>query len=271
MVSSTERQRPIGLFDSGIGGLSVLHEVRRCLPSRDLIYVADSLYAPYGSRSNTLILQRSLAITEALVARGIEALVIACNTATAAAASELRARFKIPIVAMEPGIKPAIRYSRTGRIGVLATEGTLRSQRFAQLVETYAHGVHVITQPCPGLVEAIEAGSETRIDPLVRGYTHRLREHGVDVVVLGCTHFPLIRPTIERFLGPEVVVLDTGAAVARRLSAILRVMPQPAITTSPGLELWATGCMASLKQAVSQLGYRDSQIINTLFELDTSV
>jgi len=212
-------QAPVGVFDSGVGGLSVLHHIREALPHEDLLYVADSSHAPYGIKTQAQIQERSLLLAEFLLSQGAKALVIACNTATAAAAALLRERFDIPIVGMEPAVKPAVAATRSGVVGVLATSGTLQSARFAALLESYGQGVRVVTQAAHGLVECVERGEvdspETR--ELLWKYLEPLLQEGADTVVLGCTHYPFLRPVIESLVGGRVAIIDTGAAVARQL------------------------------------------------------
>ena len=213
------RQRPIGVFDSGVGGLSVLRHVRAMLPGEDLLYVADSAHAPYGDKSAQFIEARAMAIAEFLVARDAKALVVACNTATAAAIAALRQRFDLPIVGMEPAVKPAAEATRSGVIGVLATSGTLDSGKFAELVRRFGSQARVIVQPCPGLVEQVElgdlAGPLTR--RLLEGFVAPLLDAGADTLVLGCTHFPFLEPLLRELVGGEVAIIESGAAVARQL------------------------------------------------------
>lgn len=209
----------IGVFDSGIGGLSVLQHIRQQLPDARLIYVADSGHVPYGDKSPEYIEQRSHAITRFLLGQGAQAIVIACNTATAAAAASLRAQYQVPIVGMEPAVKPAVAATKSGVVGVLATVGTLASARFAALLEKYAGNVEIITQGCPGLVEQIERGeltSSTTRDLLQR-YTEPLLAKGADTLILGCTHYPFITPLLHEVVGENITLIDTGAAVAREL------------------------------------------------------
>lgn len=210
----------VGVLDSGVGGLSVLREIRRQLPGEHVLYVADSAHAPYGDRDAAFIDRRVSAIADFLVARGAKAIVVACNTATGIAVDGLRQRLSLPVVAIEPAVKPAALRTYTGRIGVLATSRTLASDRFKGLVTTHASGVDVIEEACPGLVERVEAGDfdgpETR--RLVTGYMAPLREAGVDVIVLGCTHFPFLSPVIREVAGPGVTIIDPAAAVARELA-----------------------------------------------------
>jgi len=210
----------IGVFDSGVGGLSVLHHIRQTLPHERLIYVADSGHVPYGDKSAPYIEARSLAITRFLISQGADAIVIACNTATAAAAHTLRVRFnKIPIIGMEPAVKPAVAATKHGVVGVLATVGTLESARFAALLEKYAGHVRIVTQGCPGLVEQVERGDLdgpiTR--KMIERYTAPLLQHGADTIILGCTHYPFLAPLIREVVGEKIELIDTGEAVARQL------------------------------------------------------
>jgi glutamate racemase len=225
----------IGVFDSGVGGLSVLRHVRQVLPNERLIYVADSGHVPYGDKSPEYIGQRSLTIAQFLIEQRADAIVIACNTATAAAAGLLRSRFDIPIVGMEPAIKPAVAATRNGVVGVLATTGTLESARFAALLEKYAGNVKIVTQGCPGLVEQIERGDleghETRA--LIERYTAPLLAAGADTLILGCTHYPFLSPLIAEIAGPTVALVDTGEAVARQLQR--RIQEELPARTSRGL------------------------------------
>ena len=212
--------RPIGVFDSGVGGLSVLRHIRAVLPGEDLLYVADSLHAPYGAKSVQFIQARSEVIAGFLVARGAKALVVACNTATSAAIASLRQRFDLPIVGMEPAVKPAAEATRSGVIGVLATGGTLESARFAELVQRFGSQARVIVQPCPGLVEQVESGDLS--GPLTRrllaGFVEPLLAQGADTLVLGCTHYPFLEPLLRELAGEQVSLIETGAAVARQLA-----------------------------------------------------
>lgn len=214
-----EAKHTIGIFDSGVGGLSVLHHIRDILPDAHLIYVADSAHVPYGDKSPAYIEQRSLTLTRFLVEQGADAIVIACNTATAAAAATLRSQFSLPIVGMEPAVKPAVAATQSGVVGVLATVGTLESARFAALLDKYAGDVKIVTQGCPGLVEQVECGdlmgANTRA--LIELYTAPLLAKGADTLILGCTHYPFLAPLIRAIVGENIVLVDTGAAVARQL------------------------------------------------------
>jgi glutamate racemase len=214
---------PIAVFDSGLGGLTVLRALRARLPHEDFFYFADTRFLPYGDRPETFLRERGVAIAEALVRRGAKALVIACNTATAAAAEAIRAAVDLPIVALEPGVKPAAVASRSGVIGVLATTRTLASERFQRLVGNHGGGARVIAQPCPGLAEAIERdGPDSHaVATLLDGFVAPLAMAGADVVVLGCTHYPWVAEAILRRLPTGATLLDTGEAVARQLERLL--------------------------------------------------
>lgn len=246
----------IGVFDSGLGGLSVLRAIHALMPSAQLVYVADSGHAPYGERSTEHVRTRSLAIAAYLRNRGVDVLVIACNTATAEASRLLRERYPDwPIVGVEPGIKPAAALSRTGRIGVMATEVTLRSDKFQLLAAAHAAHVHLILQPCPGLAAAIEEGDleSPTLQARVADCCAPLRGQGVDTVVLGCTHYPFVAHLIHAQLGPEVQLIDTAEAVARRTLAVCPTRPLLTATrTAKAIpELLTTGSLATL-QKVSQ-------------------
>lgn len=213
----------IGVFDSGVGGISVLRAIRALLPCEDTLYAADSGHVPYGNKTEAYIRERSLRISRWLLEQGAKCIVVACNTATAAAASTLREAFDAPIIAMEPAIKPAVAATRSGIVGVLATVGTARSERLTSLIERFGRGVQVLTQPCPGLVEQVEAGDldglATRA--LLQNFVDPLLRRGADTLVLGCTHYPFLRPLLADIVGPDVALIDTGAAVARRTAQVL--------------------------------------------------
>lgn len=217
--SNNPAHLPIGVMDSGVGGISVLKHIHALLPNEQLLYFADSLHAPYGSKTSAEIQARCFEVADFLISNQVKALVVACNTATAAAIDVMRARYSIPIIGMEPAVKPAAAATRNGIIGVLATVGTLKSAQFAALLESYGRNVEVVTQGCVGLVECIERGElETaHTEELIRRYCAPLLAEGADTIVLGCTHYPFLRPLIEKQVGADVVLIDTGAAVARQL------------------------------------------------------
>jgi glutamate racemase len=211
--------RPIGVFDSGIGGVSVLLEIQRQLPAEDLIYVADSAYAPYGDKPVDEIQERAFRIVEFLLEQPVKAIVVACNTATGVAVEALRARWSVPFVAIEPAVKPAAAATKTGIVGVLATRQTIASPRFARLADTWANGARILAQPCPGLVEQIERGelATAKTRELVTSFVRPLVAEGADTLVLGCTHYPFVEPLIASVAGPDVTLINPAAAVAREL------------------------------------------------------
>jgi glutamate racemase len=254
---------PIGVFDSGVGGLSVLREIRRELPFEHLLYIADSRYAPYGDRPAALVRQRSDTLASFLIDHGAKAIVVACNTATAVAVDALRSRFTLPIVAIEPAVKPAAASTRSGVVGVLATTNTLASAKFAKLVDQYAAGATVLTQACPGLVEQVERGeldtAATRA--LVERYVDPLLEEGVDTLVLGCTHFPFLTPVIQDVAGPHVAIIDPAVAVARELRRRLHSVSLLSESKEPGGErFWTTAAIDEIAPLMSRLWGRDVEI-----------
>jgi glutamate racemase len=247
-MPSTPRRR-IGVFDSGVGGLSVLRALHQAGADAELLYVADSGHAPYGERSDAFVIERALRIAQFLVEQGCSVLVVACNTATAAAVHELRQAYpQHRVVGVEPGIKPAVARSRNRRIGVMATVGTLRSEKFRRLAEQHAGGATLVLQPCPGLAASIEKGDPEAPDvcELIEQHTRPLREAGVDTVVLGCTHYPFVAELIGRALGPGVTLVDTAEAVARQaLRQLDGLSTAPHAPTSGAAMrpacLWTTG------------------------------
>jgi len=215
----------IGVMDSGVGGLSVLRELYTRLPAEHFDYVADQAHVPYATRPAEDVREFATGIARFLVGRGARLVVVACNTASVAALAHLRRTFAgTPFVGMDPAVKPAAAASRSGRIGVLATTGTFRSERYAYLVREFARGLEVTGCPCPGLVEIIENG---RIDSpggaaLLRSFIEPMVRQGVDTLVLGCTHFPLVREQIQAAAGPGVTLIDPAPAVARQVERLLR-------------------------------------------------
>lgn len=248
-------EQPIGVFDSGVGGLSVLHEIRRLLPAESLLYVADSGFVPYGEKSPELIAERSRLIAEFLLAQGAKALVLACNTATAAAVMDLRAHHTLPIIGMEPAVKPATSATRSGVVGVLATTGTLRSAKFAALLDRFAGSVKVVTQPCPGLVECVERGelSGAHVTALLLRYTQPLLEAGCDTLILGCTHYPFLKPALQRLLPADIQLVDTGAAVARQVQVKLMEFDLLARGPAAPTGFWSSGDTDALQRVLPLL------------------
>ncbi|WP_345813595.1 glutamate racemase [Paraburkholderia sp. PREW-6R] len=222
-AAAVHANAPVGIFDSGLGGLSVLRAVRAQLPDEAILYAADSLYAPYGERDDDFIADRTLAIGEWLVQQGAKALVVACNTATAQSIALVRERLPIPLVGVEPGIKPAALQSKTRVAGVLATQVTLRSARFQGLLERYAADCRFLCQPGHGLVQAVErcdTGS-AEVRALLHGYLQPMLDAGADTLVLGCTHYPFLDETIRDIVGDRLMLIDTSLAIARQLERVL--------------------------------------------------
>jgi len=213
----------IGVFDSGVGGLSVLREIVSQWPRQDVVYFADSAHVPYGSRQQKQIREFATEITAFLQSRGAAIVVVACNTASAVALHTLRRRFDLPIVGMEPAVKPAAEQTTSQHIGVIATPATFQGELFARLVERFAHDTVIHTQACPGLVEQVEDGltEDPRTEALLRSYLEPMLAQGVDSLVLGCTHYPFLRPTLERIVGPGVLIVDPAPAVARQTGRVL--------------------------------------------------
>lgn len=209
----------MGVFDSGLGGLSVLQAIRRRLPTADIVYVADSGHAPYGERDDQFIHDRSSRIVEFLKSQSADVIVVACNTATAASIAQLRQHWQtLPIIGIEPGVKPAVSASRNGKIGVMATPATLNSRKFRALMADHATQAELVLQPCPGLAGEIEHGDlhSARLRELVRTFCAPMKDAWVDTVVLGCTHYPLVRHLIQHEMGSQVQLIDTADAVAEQ-------------------------------------------------------
>lgn len=247
----------IGLFDSGVGGLSVWREVAGLLPDPGLIYVADQAYCPYGSRSLTTIRDRAGRVARFLLQEGADLLVVACNTASAAALDHLRSVLPVPIVGMEPALKPAVEQTHSGRVAVMATPATFQGEPFARLMARFAHGVEVVLQPCPGLVEQVEQGDlhGPLTYQLLQSYLADLPARGVDELVLGCTHYPFLRSTIEHIVGPAIQVIDPAPAVARQVQRVWQQLPpqQPVDTTTPPRRFITTGDPAILQRQLWDL------------------
>lgn len=248
--------KPIGVMDSGVGGISVLRHVRRLMPNENIVYVADSQYAPYGNLSPAEITARCFTIADFLITQGAKALVVACNTATAASIQLLRDQYMLPIIGMEPAVKPAALASQNGVIGVLATVGTLKSAQYAALLENYGNGVQVLAQGCNGLVECVERGevTQTSTHDLIKQYMLPLLESGADTIVLGCTHYPFLRPLIAEIAGDDIAIIDTGEAVAKHLQDVLQKHSLGNATTSkPEITVWSNSQTAKAEQVIKKL------------------
>ncbi|HEX2152355.1 MAG TPA: glutamate racemase [Acidimicrobiia bacterium] len=245
----------IGVFDSGVGGMSILAEIRRLLPGADLVYVADQAAAPYGVRTLGEVEQRCRLVAGWLLERGSAVVTIACNTASAAALHQLRAAHpEVAFVGMEPAMKPASEATRRGTVGVVATAATFQGKLFASAVDRFAAGVEIVTAACPDWVELVEAGQieGSAVEQSVSECLEPMREAGVDVLVLACTHYPALRPVIERVMGPGVAVIDPGPAVARQTARVAR--SQGADSGAGTTDIVSTGDTSSLLEAARSAG-----------------
>jgi glutamate racemase len=269
-MTSASPQSPIGVFDSGIGGLSVLRALRAELPHERFIYLADSGNAPYGERGDAYVAARTHAIAQYLQqTHGIKALVVACNTATAAAIHEVRSHYpQLPSVGLEPALKPAAALSRTGRIGVIATRGTLASAKFGRLLASLGGQAEFVVQPCDGLAYAIERSTESTADgaasamevrALCARYIGAMGPFGtktgaIDTLVLGCTHYVFAEEVLRELVGPGVQLVDTGLPVARHTRRLLEAAGQlaPSPAPSPQVQLLTTGEIGPLQAAASR-------------------
>ncbi|MCC8390982.1 glutamate racemase [Paraburkholderia sp. MMS20-SJTR3] len=264
LAADAASQAPIGIFDSGLGGLSVLRAVRAQLPEEALLYVADSLYAPYGERDDDFITDRTLAIGEWLAARGAKALVVACNTATAQSIAYVREKLPIPLVGVEPGVKPAALQSKSRVAGVLATQATLRSARFQGLLERYAADCRFLCQPGHGLVQAVErcdVGS-AELRTLLHGYLEPMLDAGADTLVLGCTHYPFLDAAIRDIVGQRLALIDTSVAIARQLERVLE---------QHGLRAAAPAAAPLPRFYSTDDGRHQQQLAATLLQIDAAV
>ena len=215
--------KPIGFFDSGVGGTSIWKEVHQLLPSEDTIYLADSANAPYGVRAKEEILRLSIKNTEILLKHDCKLIVVACNTATTNAIAYLRANYQVPFIGIEPAIKPAALQTNTKKVGILATKGTLSSSLFSSTSKMFAAGIEVLEQEGTGLVELIEAGkvNSDETKELLKTHLQPMLDEGIDHLVLGCTHYPYLIPVLRQIVPNTVLIIDSGEAVARQTKAIL--------------------------------------------------
>jgi len=257
---------PIGIFDSGLGGLSVLKEVRQQLPHESIIYVADQGRLPYGPRPAEQICQFAGQITQFLLSHNSKIIVVACNTASAAALRHLRATFPgVPFVGMEPAIKPAAEQTQSRVVGVIGTQSTVQSEVFASVVERFAGGVTVIPRACPGLVTQVEAGEfdTPATEALLHTYLDPMLADGIDSLVLGCTHFAFLKPAIQRIVGPAVNIIDPAPAVARQVGRL--TSPNNVRQSNPVVSAYTTG-LADPSALASQMAAETLQF-QSLFSL----
>lgn len=264
-VVPSSADAPIGVFDSGVGGLSVLRHIHAQLPHEHVMYFADSAFAPYGAKTDEWLVQRALDVTAFLISQGAKALVVACNTATVAAIKAVRTAFPaLPVVGVEPGLKPGAAATRNGTVGVLATASTLRGEKFLALREqiSTANGTRFLLQPCGGLVERIEQGdlSSAETAAMLHGFVDPLLDQGADTLVLGCTHYPFVQEAIAQVVAARgasvapVTLIDTGDAVARQLARLLEGagLQRPGGTPAH-LRGYTSGNAAALQTAFANL------------------
>jgi glutamate racemase len=254
-----DRDRPIGVFDSGVGGLSILRALRAELPREDFVYFSDAGHAPYGEKGETFVSDRSLAIAVDLLERHrIKSLVVACNTATAAAVHLLRAKHtQLPVIGVEPALKPAAALTRTGVVAVLATRGTLASAKFKTLQASLEDHARFVLVPCDGLAAAIEAHDAHQVRTLCQRYTKEVCCFGtapgeIDTLVLGCTHYPFAADLFRELLGPDIQLVETGQPVARQTRRMLEGQDLLNPQGAGRVEFKTTGSPEALHQAASR-------------------
>ncbi len=275
MQHHPDPSQPIGIFDSGVGGLSVLRAVRRELPHESLIFVGDQGHVPYGSRPRSQILDYVFGLTRFLLNKGAKLIVVACNTASAVALHDLREAFpEVPFVGMEPAVKPAAETTHTGKVGVLATPTTFAGELYASVVERFAQGVELFQSTCPGLVEQVEAGDldgpATRT--ILEEALNPMLAEGIDTVVMGCTHYPFVIPLIEQITGPGVRTIDPAPAIARQIRRVLAegglLNPDSAAGT---IELYTSADPAATEALLPKLLGEPGSVSGLTWENDTTV
>jgi glutamate racemase len=254
----------IGVFDSGVGGLSVLRAIRAAMPAERLVYVADTGHAPYGDQSEAHITQRTLTVGNWLAEQGVKAITIACNTATVVAAKTLREQTHLPVVAIEPAIKPAVVNTQSGVVGVLATRQTVQSAAVARLVQLYGADKRVLLQACPGLMEQVEQADlhSPQTQALLRQFIEPLLAQGADTLVLGCTHYPFLRDTIAHIAGAGVTLIDPAEAVARELKRRLAETHGLQNGQDKGeVQFFTSGDVAQVQKVVAHLWDEPVQVL----------
>jgi glutamate racemase len=248
-------QSPIGIFDSGVGGLSVLREIRDALPAESIDYVADSANAPWGDKPPSFVRDRGLKIARFLIDRGAKAIVIGSNTGTAGSAEALREALTIPVIGIEPGIKPAVAATRSRVIGAIVPAAVGESGRLASLLDRFSSDVKVVVQPVPGVVEHIEAADLDGPDlrRMLEGYVRPMLDAGADTIVLGSTHYVFLKPLLRELAGPDVALIETGPAVARRLRQVLDERGLKAEGGEGSERFWTSGDPAKSSRVISSL------------------
>ncbi|MCP4119789.1 MAG: glutamate racemase [Desulfobacteraceae bacterium] len=254
-MKTAANDNPLGVFDSGVGGVSVLRWIRRQLPREDLIYVSDAGYAPYGNRSPHYVEERAVYLTRFLLEHRVKAVVVACNTATVTSIARLRSLFPVPFIGIEPGVKPALAATANGIVGVLATTETLKSSSFHNLIHRFCKGARVEVQGCPGLMEQVEAMAFTtpKTRALLDRYLTPLLEKGADTIVLGCTHYPFLAPLIREMAGEGIRIIDTGEAVSRQVCRALSARGLLTSREGPGAAAFWTSGSPTVETVLSSL------------------
>lgn len=267
--------RPIGIFDSGVGGLSVWREVARQLPHENTVYFADQAHVPYGPRGEAQIRTFAEAISHFLIARHCKALVVACNTASAAALKHLREAFpRTPTLGMEPAVKPAAASTRSRVVGIMATPATFQGRLFQATAGRYASGIRLVNQVCDGLAEQVEAGrlDDAETDRMLHRFLRPMLEAGADTVVLACTHYPFVLEAIRRIVGHDVTVIDPAPAIARHLGNVLADHGLTAETGAPGNHVfYTTGDPASFAHAIERLVGISASVRRAHWERDNAL
>jgi len=256
MTRKNKHHGAIGIFDSGVGGLSVLREIHNQYPAEDLIYIADQIHVPYGTRSRQQVLEYSEGIIRFLIHEGVKIIVLACNTASAVALAHLRKKYSdLPFVGMEPAVKPAAKETSTGVVGVLATPATFQGDLYASTVEKFARDVKVLQDTCPGLVDQIESGKidHPRTREILQKALDPMLKQNVDKVVMGCTHYPFVIPLIKEIVGTQVRVIDPAPAVARQTGRLLESYGLEANGENGSVVFHSTGDPVKLAENISEL------------------
>lgn len=255
---------PIGIFDSGIGGISVLRWLREELPNENFIYIADSSHIPYGDKTKEFIEERSIFLTRFLIGQQAKAIVVACNTATAAAIATLRSMFSVPFIGMEPGVKPALSMTKTGVVGILATRETLNSEKFEVLTRRFSDECKFVVQDCPGLVELVEKMelNSQHARELAGQYVQSLLNEGADTIVLGCTHYPFLLELIKDAVGSNIAIIDTSQAVARETSRRIKEEKLLAAEDKAGSErFYTSGDPETIKRVIDCIWDKPVQVL----------
>jgi glutamate racemase len=270
-VPPTRDSGSIGVFDSGVGGLSVWREIVRQLPHEDVLYFADQAHVPYGPRTQEEIRGFCVGIARFLIQRGCKALVVACNTASAAALKNLRETFpQLPVLGMEPAVKPAASTTRSGVVGILATPATFQGRLFQATAGRYAAGIRLVNQVCNGLAELVETGDldGPRTDAALRGFLEPVLAAGADTIVLACTHYPFVIEPIRRIAGERVTVIDPAPAIARHLGNVLDDRGLAAYRERTGAwHFYTTGSPARFREALVRLAATEGQVLQAHWDL----